>query len=93
VYEGTVVKRRAVLGAGVILTRSPPLYDLVRQQIYVATDEQPLVIPPEAVVVAGSRALRGDFASQHGLSLYAPLIVKYRDEKTDAKLQLEELLR
>lgn len=93
VYEGTVVKRRAVLGAGVILTRSTPVYDLVRQQIYVATDEQPLVIPPEAVVVAGSRALRGDFASQHGLSLYAPLIVKYRDEKTDAKLQLEELLR
>lgn len=93
VYEGTVVKRRAVLGAGVILTRSTPVYDLVRGVIHSATDEQPLVIPEEAVVVAGSRAVSRGAGKEWGISLYTPVIVKYRDSKTDARLQLEDFLR
>ena len=93
VYEGAVVKRRAVLGAGVILTRSTPVYDLVRSQVYQATDELPLIIPEEAVVVAGSRNVMRGPGKEWGISLYAPVIVKYRDTKTDAKLQLEDLLR
>ncbi len=93
VYEGTVVKRRAVLGAGVILTRSTPVYDLVRGVIHSATDEQPLVIPEEAVVVAGLRAVIRGPGRDWGISLYTPVIVKYRDSKTDARLQLEDFLR
>ncbi len=93
VYEGTVVKRRAVLGAGVILTRSTPLYDLVRGTIHTATEDEPLVVPEEAVVVAGSRAVARGAGKEWGLSLYTPVIVKYRDEKTDARLQLEDFLR
>jgi 2,3,4,5-tetrahydropyridine-2,6-dicarboxylate N-succinyltransferase len=93
VYEGTVVKRRAVLGSGVILNRSTPVYDVVRGQIYRAADEDPLVIPEDAVVVAGSRAITSGPGLDWGLSLYTPVIVKYRDSKTDAKIQLEHLLR
>jgi len=93
VYEGTVVKRRAVLGSGVILNRSTPVYDVVRAQIYRATDEDPLVIPEDAVVVAGSRAITSGPGLDWGLSLYTPVIVKYRDSKTDTKIQLEHLLR
>ena len=93
VYEGTVVKRRAVLGTGTILNRSTPVYDLVRSQIYAATDEEPLVIPEEAVVVAGSRAIQHGPGKDWGISLYTPVIVKYRDSKTDTKIQLEDLLR
>jgi 2,3,4,5-tetrahydropyridine-2-carboxylate N-succinyltransferase len=93
VYEGTVVKRRVVLGSGVILNRSTPVYDIVRGIVHAATDTQPLVIPEEAVVVAGSRAISRGQGSEWGLSLYTPVIVKYRDEKTDAKVQLEDLLR
>ncbi|MCS7041948.1 MAG: 2,3,4,5-tetrahydropyridine-2,6-dicarboxylate N-succinyltransferase [Bryobacteraceae bacterium] len=93
VYEGTVVKRRAVLGAGVILTRSTPVYDLVRGVIHSATEDQPLVIPEEAVVVAGSRAVSRGVGKDWGISLYTPVIVKYRDSKTDARLQLEDFLR
>lgn len=93
VYEGTVVKRRAVLGSGVILNRSTPVYDVVRAQIYRATDEDPLVIPEDAVVVAGSRAITSGPGLDWGLSLYTPVIVKYRDAKTGAKIQLEHLLR
>jgi 2,3,4,5-tetrahydropyridine-2-carboxylate N-succinyltransferase len=93
VYEGTVVKRRAVLAAGVILTRSTPLYDLVRGVIHSSRDDQPLVVPEEAVVVAGSRAVSQGAGKEWGLSLYTPVIVKYRDEKTDARLQLEDFLR
>jgi len=93
VYEGTVVKRRAVLGTGVILTRSTPVYDLVKEKIYTSTEDQPLVIPPEAVVVAGARTVHSRFATEHGLSLYTPIIVKYRDERTESKLRLEDLLR
>jgi 2,3,4,5-tetrahydropyridine-2-carboxylate N-succinyltransferase len=93
VYEGTVVKRRAVLGSGVILTRSTPVYDVVRGQVLAATGETPLVIPEDAVVVPGSRAISKGAGKDWGLSLYTPVIVKYRDAKTDARVQLEDLLR
>ena len=93
VYEGTVVKRRAVLGSGVILNRSTPVYDVARGQVHRATDEDPLVIPEDAVVVAGSRAITSGPGLDWGLSLYTPVIVKYRDSKTDTKIQLEHLLR
>ncbi|MCS7315442.1 MAG: 2,3,4,5-tetrahydropyridine-2,6-dicarboxylate N-succinyltransferase [Bryobacterales bacterium] len=93
VYEGTVVKRRAVLGAGTILTRSTPVYDLVRGEVYTASDELPLVIPEEAVVVPGSRAIAHDHGRQWGLSLYTPVIVKYRDARTAERIRLEDLLR
>ena len=93
VYEGTIVKRRAVLGSGTILTRSTPVYDIVRGQVYKATDEEPLIIPEEAVVVPGSRAITHGPGKDWGISLYTPVIVKYRDSKTDARVQLEDLLR
>jgi 2,3,4,5-tetrahydropyridine-2,6-dicarboxylate N-succinyltransferase len=93
VYEGTIVRKRAVLGTGVILNRSTPVYDLVLGKVYAATDDDPLVIPEEAVVVAGSRAVAKGPGKEWGVSLYTPVIVKYRDAKTDAKLQLEDLLR
>jgi 2,3,4,5-tetrahydropyridine-2-carboxylate N-succinyltransferase len=93
VYEGTVVKRRAVLGTGTILNRSTPVYDLVRGEVYSAGADEPLVIPEEAVVVAGARAIPRGPGKDWGISLYTPVIVKYRDAKTDAKLQLEDLLR
>jgi 2,3,4,5-tetrahydropyridine-2-carboxylate N-succinyltransferase len=93
VYEGTVVKSRAVLGTGTILNRSTPVYDIVRNQIYSATDDEPLVIPEEAVVVAGSRPITKGPGKDWGMALYTPVIVKYRDSKTDTKIQLEELLR
>jgi 2,3,4,5-tetrahydropyridine-2-carboxylate N-succinyltransferase len=93
IYEGTVVKRRAVLGTGTILNRSTPVYDLVRSAVYKATDEEPLVIPEEAVIVAGSRAVPRGPGKDWGISIYTPVIVKYRDSKTDEKIQLEDLLR
>jgi 2,3,4,5-tetrahydropyridine-2-carboxylate N-succinyltransferase len=93
IYEGTVVKRRAVLGAGTILTRSTPVYDLVRGAVYTATEDVPLIIPEEAVVVPGSRAIQHGPGREWGLSLYTPVIVKYRDARTNARIQLEELLR
>jgi 2,3,4,5-tetrahydropyridine-2-carboxylate N-succinyltransferase len=93
VYEGAVVKKRAVLGSGTILNRSTPVYDLVRQTVYRATGEAPLVIPPEAVVVAGSRAVKSGPGKEWGISLYTPVIVKYRDAGTEAKIQLEDFLR
>jgi 2,3,4,5-tetrahydropyridine-2-carboxylate N-succinyltransferase len=93
VYEGTVVKRRAVLGSGTILNRSTPVYDVVRGEIYRATDDEPLVIPEGAVVVAGSRAITLGPGRDWGLSLYTPIIAKYRDSRTDTKIQLEDLLR
>jgi 2,3,4,5-tetrahydropyridine-2-carboxylate N-succinyltransferase len=93
VYEGTVVKRRVVLGSGTILTRSTPVYDVARGEVYTATDEEPLVIPEGAVVVAGSRAVARGHGKDWGISLYTPVIVKYRDAKTDARVQLEDLLR
>ena len=93
VYEGTVVKKRAVLGSGVILNRSTPVYDLVNERVLVATDDAPLVIPEEAVVVSGARQVSKGIGKEWGISLYTPVIVKYRDQKTDGKLQLEDLLR
>lgn len=93
VYEGTLVRSRAVLGAGTILTRSTPLYDLVKGEVYRATGEQPLEIPQNAVVVPGSRAVNRGKAKDWGISLYAPVIVKYRDEKTDRGVELEDWLR
>ena len=93
VYEGTIVKKRAVLGAGVVLTRSTPVYDLVNETIHRATGDEPLVIPEGAVVVAGSRPVTSGAGKNWNLSLYTPVIVKYRDEKTDARIQLEDLLR
>jgi 2,3,4,5-tetrahydropyridine-2-carboxylate N-succinyltransferase len=93
VYEGTIVKKRAVLGTGTILNRSTPVYDLVRETVHRATDDAPLVIPEEAVVVAGSRAVTSGKGKEWGISLYTPVIIKYRDQKTDTKIQLEDLLR
>ena len=93
VYEGTVVKRRAVLGTGTILNRSTPVYDLVRETVHRAEGDGPLVIPEEAVVIAGARAITSGQGKAWGLSVYTPIIVKYRDAKTDAKIQLEDLLR
>ena len=93
IYEGTIVRERAVLAAGVILTGSTPVYDLVREKIYQRTTEEPLEIPAGAVVVPGSRHVRGEVGQAWGLSLYAPVIVKYRDEKTDRAVQLEDYLR
>src|SRR5438105_2354094 len=93
VYEGAIVRERAVLASGTIITGSTPVFDLVREQVYRRSGDEPLEIPPGAVVVPGSRAINTDKAREWGLSLYAPIIVKYRDEKTDASTQLEEALR
>jgi 2,3,4,5-tetrahydropyridine-2,6-dicarboxylate N-succinyltransferase len=93
VYEGTIVRERAVLAAGTILTGSTPVYDLAREKIYQRTAEEPLEIPAGAVVVPGSRSVRGQCGQAWGLSLYAPVIVKYRDEKTERSVQLEDYLR
>lgn len=93
VYEGTLVRSRAVLGAGTILTRSTPLYDLVRGEVYRATAEKPLEVPENAVVVPGSRAVSKGKGVEWKLSLYTPVIVKYRDDKTNKGVELEEWLR
>jgi 2,3,4,5-tetrahydropyridine-2,6-dicarboxylate N-succinyltransferase len=93
VYEGTWVRTRAVLGAGTILTRSTPLYDAVRGEVYRASQDTPLQVPENAVVVPGARAVTKGKAAEWNLSLYTPVIVKYRDEKTDRGIELEDLLR
>ena len=94
VYEGTLVRARAVLGAGTILTRSTPLYDLVKGEVYRATAEAPLEVPESAVVVPGSRAVKKEKGPWGwNLSLYTPVIVKYRDEKTSARTALESWIR
>ena len=93
VYEGTLVRARAVLGAGTILTRSTPLYDLVKGEVYRATADAPLEVPENAVVVPGSRAVKKGAAAEWNLSLYTPVIVKYRDEKTERGIELEDWLR
>jgi 2,3,4,5-tetrahydropyridine-2-carboxylate N-succinyltransferase len=93
IYEGTIVKSRAVLGTGTILNRSTPVYDLARNTIHRATDDAPLVVPEGAVVIAGSRAITNGPGKDWGISVYTPIIVKYRDAKTDTRIQLEDLLR
>src|SRR5271165_1367028 len=93
VYEGAIVRSGAVLAAGTILTRGTPVYDLVRGIVLRATEEMPLIIPPDAVVVPGSRAVSKGMGQEWGLSLYAPVIVKYRDDKTNLSTTLEDLLR
>ena len=93
IYEGTIVKSRAVLGTGTILNRSIPVYDLVRDEVYSACDDKPLVIPEGAVVVPGSRAVKHATGLKWGLSLQTAVIVKYRDAKTSSRIQLEDLLR
>ncbi|HYL10217.1 MAG TPA: 2,3,4,5-tetrahydropyridine-2,6-dicarboxylate N-succinyltransferase [Candidatus Acidoferrales bacterium] len=92
-YEGAVVKRRAVLGSGVILTGSTPVYDLVRGAVYSAGENEPLIIPEAAVVVPGSRPVTQQKGKEWGISLYTPVIVKYRDARTGSRIQLEDLLR
>lgn len=93
VFEGTLVRARAVLGAGTILTRSTPLYDLVRGVVYRASAGHPLEVPENAVVVPGSRAVTKGKGAEWNLSLYTPVIVKYRDEKTERGIELEDWLR
>jgi 2,3,4,5-tetrahydropyridine-2,6-dicarboxylate N-succinyltransferase len=93
VYEGAIVRKGAVLAAGTILTRGTPLFDLVSGDVLRATDELPLIVPENAVVVPGARAVTRGKGQEWGLSLYAPAIVKYRDNKTDLSTTLEDLLR
>ena len=93
IYEGTIVRAGAVLAPGTILTGSTPVYDLVRGEVYRRTDEGPLEIPAGAVVVPGSRWVENERGREWGLSLYAPVVVKYRDEKTDRAVKLEDYLR
>ncbi len=93
VYEGVIVREKCVLASGVILTRSTPVFDLTNEKIYKSGDGKPLEIPAGAVVVQGSRAITSGFGKENGLSLYAPIIVKYRDERTDAATKLEDYLR
>jgi len=97
VYEGAIVRQGAVLAAGVILTRGTPVFDLVNGTILRASEELPLIIPENAVVVPGARAVSAgkghELSREWGLSLYAPVIVKYRDEKTERGIELEEWLR
>lgn len=93
VYEGVIVKKGAVLGSGVILNRSTPVYDIVKEQVISATENTPLIIPEGAVVVPGSRSIKKGIGAGWGLSLATPVIVKYRDESTSSRVQLEELLR
>jgi 2,3,4,5-tetrahydropyridine-2-carboxylate N-succinyltransferase len=93
IYEGAVIKRRAVIGAGTVLTGSTPIYDLPKDRIIRPQADAPLVVPEGAVVVPGSRAVTQGMGPMWGLSLYTPVIVKYRDEKTDARASLEEWVR
>lgn len=93
IYEGTIVKKGAVIASGVILTASTPVYDLIHHRIIRCERNGSLIIPENAVVVAGSRKIESSFALEYGLSVYTPLIVKYRDEKTNARVALEESLR
>ena len=93
VYEGAIVRERAILASGVILTGSTPVYDVVRERVYRKTPDAPLEIPAGAVVVPGSRPITSGPGKQWGLTVSTPVIVKYRDEKTDLSAKLEELLR
>jgi 2,3,4,5-tetrahydropyridine-2-carboxylate N-succinyltransferase len=93
IYEGTVVRRGAVIGAGVVLTRGTPVFDLVRETVYRGSSDEPLEIPADAVVVPGARRVTSAWGVDQGLSLQTPVIVKYRDDKTDNATALEGWLR
>ena len=93
IYEGTIVKNGAIIGAGTVITGSIPVYDVVHDRIYKTTGEQPLAIPENAVVVPGSRLITRGKGKEWGASIHCPVIIKYRDSKTDQVIQLEELLR
>ncbi|MFZ2021546.1 MAG: 2,3,4,5-tetrahydropyridine-2,6-dicarboxylate N-succinyltransferase [Terracidiphilus sp.] len=93
IYEGAIVRKGAVLAAGTILSRGTPVFDLVKGEVLRATADMPLIIPADAVVVPGSRAVNKGKGQEWGLSLYAAVIVKYRDDKTDLSTTLEDLLR
>ena len=93
IYEGAIVETRAVIGAGTIITGSTPIYDVVNSKVLRKAPETPLVVPRNAVVVPGTRPARGAFAMEHHLHIACPVIVKYRDDSTDATTALEELLR
>lgn len=93
VYEGVVIKKGAVLGSGTILNQSTPVYDLVNERVVCATNDVPLMIPENAVVVPGARKISSGKGSEWGISISTPIIVKYRDEKTDRRIQIEDLLR
>ena len=93
IYEGTIVRTRAVIGAGVVLTRATPVYDLVKETVHRGSADRPLEIPAGAVVVPGARRVRGTWAEGEGLSIQTPVIVKYRDDRTDTSAALEQWLR
>ncbi len=93
IYEGVMLRKRVVLGSGVILTASTKVFDLVNETILQSTPDNPLEIPESAVVVPGTRAINTEFGKKHGLTISSPLIIKYRDEKTDARTSLNYDLR
>jgi len=93
IFEGVQIQRNTVLASGVIITASTPVYDLVKNTVYRSTETMPITIPEGAVVVPGSRSVEKDFAREHGISMYTPVIVKYRDSHTDARTVLETALR
>ncbi|MDD8016876.1 MAG: 2,3,4,5-tetrahydropyridine-2,6-dicarboxylate N-succinyltransferase [Bacteroidota bacterium] len=93
IYEGTIISRRAVIASGVVITASTPIYDSVNGRVITRNSSGSLVVPENAVVVAGSRSIDSEFGKKFGLGIYSPIIIKYRDEKTDARTALEESLR
>ncbi len=93
IYEGTIVKKRAVIATGVIITGSTPVYDVIKEKTYRKSGTDPLIIPENAVVVSGTRTFNNQWAKDNNLSIYTPVIIKYRDEKTDAATALEDSLR
>jgi 2,3,4,5-tetrahydropyridine-2-carboxylate N-succinyltransferase len=93
VYEGTIVRERAVLAPGVLLTGGTAVVDLVRDTVYRREQDRPLEIPAGAVVVPGTRPVRSGVGRERGISLYAPVIVKYRDDRTDTRTELEAWIR
>ena len=93
IYEGAIVRRRAVLASGTIITGSTPIYDLVRERIIAARDGEPVIVPEGAVVVPGARKVTREPGASWGLSLATPVIVKYRDERTDTRVELERWIR
>ena len=93
IYEGTIIRNSAVIAPGVILTGATPVYDLIHDRIIRKTDVKPLEIPENAVVVSGTRQITKGLGKKLGLSLYTPVIVKYRDKKTDRSVKIEDLLR